>query len=82
MERKPERGQVVVTLPRDDTRGFIVAEENMSVRKAGIGRVLSFVPGHGGDVWFVEHPDRSIGAYSTKEFAPPETSLSFDKPKP
>lgn len=34
------------------------------------GVVTSYVPGHGGDAWFILHPDGSIGAYMTDEFDP------------
>lgn len=52
------------------TLGMTIAERHLSVRKVGItGTVLNFVPGHGGDVWFVQH-DKSedIGAYVFNEF--------------
>lgn len=55
----------------ESTMGFIVREKHMKVRKTGVtGTVRCYVPGHGGDVWFIQHDDGAIGAYGTDEFEP------------
>lgn len=51
------------------TRGFNVKPERIAARRKNAnGTVKNFVPGHGGDVWFVEHADGSIAAYMFDEF--------------
>lgn len=53
------------------TAGFIVAQRCLDARRANAeGTIGGYVPGHGGDVWFVAHDDGSVGAYSTDEFEP------------
>jgi len=48
--------------------GFLVNERHIDARKAGLkGVYRGYVPGAGGDVWWVEHEDKSIGAYLTEE---------------
>ena len=58
-------GLKVVTTKLGDTRGMMIAAKYLSVRKEGVaGEVLQYVPGHGGDVWFVRHDGgEDIGAY-------------------
>jgi len=59
---------VRVVDPLQGTGGFLVHEKHITARAAGRwGLLSSYVPGHGGDVWFVGHADRTVGAYSTKE---------------
>jgi hypothetical protein len=63
-------GLRVKTGPLGDTKGMLIHEMHLKVRKADqTGIVRSFVPGHGGDVWFVYHSESDeIGAYSCDEF--------------
>jgi hypothetical protein len=50
------------------TKGMFVKKEHLDVRKIGItGTLLDYVPGHGGDVWWVKHDDGKIGAYVFNE---------------
>ncbi len=59
----------VRTTKLEDTQGMLIAQRHLSVRKEGItGTVLSYVPGHGGDVWFVKHDGTGeVGAYTFTE---------------
>ncbi len=54
------------------TRGMFIAKEHLQVRKVGVtGTIKSWVPGHGGDVWWVKHDNSDeIGAYVFDEFEP------------
>ncbi len=46
------------------TDGMLVKPRYLTARKPGAeGEVHSFVPGHGGDVWFVDHGQGSVAAY-------------------
>jgi hypothetical protein len=58
--------------PPDKCGGFLVKQKHIDARKAGIeGIYHGYVPGAGGDVWWVLHPDQTIGAYlSTEVFDP------------
>lgn len=51
------------------TEGMILIEEALQSRQIGAtGIVRSHVPGHGGDVWFVEHDiGDKIAAYCFNE---------------
>ncbi len=53
-----------------DTKGIYVKPKHLKCRKLGVtGTVLNYVPGHGGDVWWVEHDkDSQVGAYAFDEF--------------
>ena len=64
-----EKGLRVKTRPSLlRTTGFIIHQKHIDARKPKkIGIVKRWVPGHGGDVWFVQHDDESIGAYRTDE---------------
>src|SRR5579863_6834621 len=57
---------------RGATTGMLIAERHLKVRAVGIhGTVVNVVPGHGGDVWFVEHDDsKDVGAYNFAEMEP------------
>ena len=54
------------------TTGMIIHQKHLRVRRKGItGTVTSYVPGHGGDVWFVKHDEADvIGAYVFTELEP------------
>ena len=52
-----------------DTKGVFIKKEHLDVRKIGVkGEVVGYVPGHGGDVWWIKHDDGQIGAYVFDEF--------------
>jgi hypothetical protein len=51
-----------------DTRGFMIAERHLLARRTdAAGTVLSWVPGHGGDVWWVRHNDGEVAPYCNDE---------------
>jgi hypothetical protein len=51
------------------TTGMIIAPEILANRRAGAsGTLRAYVPGHGGDVWFVEHKGGAVAAYAYNEF--------------
>ena len=52
-------------------KGLIVSPTHLRARRIGAcGEVVGWVPGHGGDVWWVEQDDGMIGAYCFDEFEP------------
>lgn len=71
-DRDVKPGLWVKTTKLGKTVGMTIAEKHLSVRKEGVeGTVLNYVPGHGGDVWYVQHRDTSdVGAYMFTEFEP------------
>ncbi len=51
------------------TTGFLVKEDHITARKAAtVGIVVGYVPGHGGDVFWVRHDLGDAGAYMFDEF--------------
>ena len=57
-------------------KGMMINAKHLQARRANaIGNVRGYVPGHGGDVWWVEHADGSVAAYCFNEMegenAPP-----------
>lgn len=55
------------------TTGMFVKRRHLDCRKEGTqGTVMGYVPGHGGDVWWVEHDGcDDVGAYSVLEMKLP-----------
>lgn len=52
------------------TRGMTIKPEILARRSVGkTGVVKDYVPGHGGDVWFIEQ-DNGIAAYCFTEIEP------------
>jgi hypothetical protein len=52
-------------------RDLCVRKRYLKARRSNKkGIVHSYVAGHGGDAWFVQHANGSIGAYMTNEFRP------------
>jgi hypothetical protein len=49
------------------TRGMVVNPSYLANRTAGPGVIVAVVPGHGGDVWFVDHADGRRAAYTVLE---------------
>lgn len=71
----PEAGTRVVVANRNEdshTGGFLVNPRHISARKpVGTNGVYkSWVPGAGGDLWWIEHEDGSVGAYAYTELEP------------
>lgn len=51
------------------TRGMMISPKHLDVREAGVrGTVMGYVPGHGGDVWWVQHENGVVAAYCFDEF--------------
>lgn len=69
-------GMRVRTTKLGDTLGMMINAKHILVRRAGvIGVVRSYVPGHGGDVWFVQHENSDeVGAYVFDEIEPVEAA--------
>ena len=50
------------------TDGMFVSSKNLEARKENVpGKIAGYVPGHGGDVYWIKHEDNTVGAYT--EFA-------------
>ena len=59
---------VAKILPKSECGGFLVKEKHIEARKAGaVGIYKGWVAGAGGDLWWVEHNDSSVGAYMFNE---------------
>ncbi len=68
---KVRAGLKVKTTKLGDTMGMFVVQKHLDARKANKeGSVTGYVPGHGGDVWWVRHVDGTTGAYAFDEFEP------------
>jgi len=53
---------------KEECRGFLVHERHLDARKPNTnGEYQGWVPGAGGDVWWVKHEDGTIGAYMYDE---------------
>ena len=68
----PEIGTLVVTstkiLPEKECYGFFVKEQYIKARKPSTNGVyIGYVPGAGGDIWWIKHEDETIGAYLVNE---------------
>jgi hypothetical protein len=52
----------------EQCRAFLVKQKYIDARRAGVkGTYIGWVPGAGGDVWWVRHEDDSVGAYMFTE---------------
>lgn len=62
----------VKTTQLGDTIGMTIVPKHLDVRREGVtGTVQDYVPGHGGDVWFVRHDGSDeVGAYVFYEMEP------------
>lgn len=70
--------RVVTNDPLGSTSGMLVNPKHLECRRGGArGVVRGWVAGHGGDVYWVEHEDGTVGAYcwSEFEFAPEEAAV-------
>lgn len=67
----------------ESTAGYMVKPEYLQARRTDAeGTVKNWIPGHGGDVWWVEHKDGSIGAYAFTEFQPNPSAASMSAAEP
>ena len=47
---------------------MLIAQRRLDERVPDTDGVMrGWVPGHGGDVWWVEHEDGTVGAYTSHE---------------
>lgn len=72
MNRLPENGTLCkITskiLPQKECGGFFVKEKHIECRKPSINGIYrGWVPGAGGDIWWIEHEDGTVGAYTYEE---------------
>ncbi len=67
-----KNGLRVKTTKLGETKGMIIAPRHLTARREGvIGTLTGYVPGHGGDVWWLKHEDDGeVGAYCFDEFEP------------
>lgn len=67
---KYESGLRVRITKDEGTMGMMIAAKNLNNRAVGkTGKVKGYAPGHGGDVWWIEHDDGSgAAAYCHTEF--------------
>lgn len=70
--RAPKMDDVVEIVKIGSTAGMLIVDKHLNVRREGVsGIVKGYVPGHGGDVWWVWHGDSSeVGAYTIDAMAP------------
>jgi len=63
-------GTRVITNKLHSTKGMLITAKHLDVRASGIkGTIRGYVPGHGGDIYWVEHDDtKEVGAYGWHEF--------------
>lgn len=52
-----------------DTHGMLIEEKYLVARRSDVeGTIVGYVPGHGGDVYWVRHGNGDLAAYSFLEF--------------
>lgn len=69
LNQYPKPGQLVRILELRPTTGFICGPKVMQYRQSNVDAVaISHVPGHGGDVWVLQHGDGTQAVYSIDEF--------------
>ena len=75
MIQNPKNGMRVQVACLESALGMFVAWRHLSVRRVGVtGTITGCVPGHGGDVWWVQHDGSNdenpqVGAYCVDELA-------------
>lgn len=70
-----KQGMRVKVTKLESTNGMMINPRHLDLRREGaIGTVKGYVPGHGGDVWWVEHDspakEPEVSAYCYTEFEP------------
>jgi hypothetical protein len=65
----PKTGTKLITHTKlGSTDGMFIAQKNLDQRRPNEKCIyIGYVPGHGGDVWWCEHSDGKIAAYSFAE---------------
>lgn len=67
----PDPGAQVQIVRLESTRGYSVSAKLLQARRCpATGIAEQYVPGHGGDVWIVRHPDGVAAPYSVNEMCP------------
>ncbi len=66
MHTLPDLGSFVRTIVDTDAEVF-TCSGCTAPRRDALGRYIGFVPEANGDVWKIEHKDKSIGAYLFSE---------------
>ena len=57
----------------NSTKGMLIKQPFLDQRESNKeGMVYTYVPGHGGDVWWIRHRDGSLAPYVFDEFEPIE----------
>lgn len=68
LQALPKTGIRVRVVSLGSTTGMLIKQIYLDARKVGIeGTYKGWVPGHGGDVWWIVHADQSVAAYMTTE---------------
>lgn len=69
------QGLKVCVVEDNGTEGMLIKPQHLDIRQVGkVGTILNYVPGHGGDVWFVKQ-DNGIAAYCFNELEPANHEL-------
>jgi len=63
----PEYGTEVKIVCSPNYTGPTVKEQYVKSRKSGLGTYHDFIPGTGGDYWWVRNSDGEIGVYDHEE---------------
>lgn len=64
----PDAGTILRVTHLGSTSGMLIATKHLDCRRAGEKVTMrGWVPGHGGDVWFVQHDNGDIAVYSFTE---------------
>lgn len=68
-----ELGKSVKVVKDDGTKGMLIAPKHLAIRTIGqTGTIYGIVPGHGGNIWWVEQRN-GIAAYCFTELEPAST---------
>ncbi len=61
--------KIITSIALHPTTGLMVKPKYLEARRPSTaGIIQGFVPGHGGDIYWVEHEDESIAVYGWMEF--------------
>ena len=60
---------IITNAQLESTEGMFVVARHLDARKTNIlGTIKGYVPGHGGDVYYVEHEPGDVAVYCYTEF--------------
>lgn len=61
--------KIITSIALHPTTGIMVKPKYFETRRPStVGTIQGFVPGHGGDIYWVQHEDESIAVYGWQEF--------------